>query len=191
MWRRAESIMRVRMSAWVAICMLMATYSLAIADMGPPSLSDTSEPCFLPADLAKAFHFSEEMLDIAHTATRKIYPVRNTLGVITVSGGAGVLISDVAEHLGLAMPEMPQDAQARLRDLVPFCGPRNPVDATAQVSNDVTLVKKFMDSMVRDGGYASVLGFFSMTASARRWPAIRASAMRDGWRSLSVMIFMC
>jgi acetate---CoA ligase (ADP-forming) len=116
---------------------------------------------------------SEEMLDIAHTATRKIYPVRNTLGVITVSGGAGVLISDVAESLGLAMPEMPLDAQAKLRALVPFCAPRNPVDATAQVSNDVTLVKTFTESMVRDGGYASVLGFFSMTASSRRWPSIR------------------
>jgi len=116
---------------------------------------------------------SEEMLDIAHTATRRIYPVRNTLGVITVSGGAGVLISDVAESLGLAMPEMPLDAQARLRALVPFCAPRNPVDATAQVSNDVTLVKTFTESMVRDGGYSSVLGFFSMTASSRRWQAIR------------------
>lgn len=116
---------------------------------------------------------SEEMLDIAHTATRKVYPVSNSLGVITVSGGAGVLISDVAESLGLPMPEMPLDAQKRLRDLVPFCAPRNPVDATAQVSNDVTLVKTFTESMVRDGGYASVLGFFSMTASSRRWPAIR------------------
>jgi acyl-CoA synthetase (NDP forming) len=116
---------------------------------------------------------SEEMLDVAHTATRKIYPVRNTLGVITVSGGAGVLISDTADSLGLAMPEMPAAAQARLRALVPFCGPRNPVDATAQVSNEVVLVKTFMESMVVDGGYASVLGFFSMTASSRRWPAIR------------------
>ena len=116
---------------------------------------------------------SEEMLDIAHTATRKIYPVNNTLGVITVSGGAGVLISDVAESLGLSMPEMPMEAQKKLRGLVPFCAPRNPVDATAQVSNDVTLVKTFTESMVRDGGYASVLGFFSMTASSRRWPAIR------------------
>jgi acetate---CoA ligase (ADP-forming) len=116
---------------------------------------------------------SEEMLDIAHTATRKIYPVKNTLGVITVSGGAGVLISDVAESLGLAMPEMPMGAQQKLRALVPFCAPRNPVDATAQVSNDVTLVKTFTESMVRDGGYASVLGFFSMTASSRRWPQIR------------------
>ena len=116
---------------------------------------------------------SEEMLDIAHTATRKIYPVSNSLGVITVSGGAGVLISDVAESLGLAMPEMPLEAQQKLRALVPFCAPRNPVDATAQVSNDVTLVKTFTESMVRDGGYASVLGFFSMTASSRRWPQIR------------------
>jgi acyl-CoA synthetase (NDP forming) len=116
---------------------------------------------------------SEEMLDIAHTATRKIYPAANTLGVITVSGGAGVLISDVAESLGLAMPEMPLEAQQKLRTLVPFCAPRNPVDATAQVSNDVTLVKTFTESMVRDGGYASVLGFFSMTASSRRWPQIR------------------
>ncbi|MGD0104262.1 MAG: acetate--CoA ligase family protein [Rhodopila sp.] len=116
---------------------------------------------------------SEEMLDIAHTATRKIYPVSNSLGVITVSGGAGVLISDVAESLGLAMPEMPLDAQQKLRALVPFCAPRNPVDATAQVSNNVTLVRTFTESMVRDGGYASVLGFFSMTASSRRWPQIR------------------
>ena len=115
---------------------------------------------------------SEEMLDVAHTATRKIYPVKNTLGVITVSGGAGVLISDVAESLGLAMPEMPMHAQKRLRELVPFCAPRNPVDATAQVSNDVTLVKTFTESMVRDGGYSTVLGFFSMTASSRRWPSI-------------------
>jgi acyl-CoA synthetase (NDP forming) len=124
---------------------------------------------------------SEQMLDIAHTATRKIYPVKNTLGVITVSGGAGVLISDVAETLGLSMPEMPMDAQKRLRALVPFCAPRNPVDATAQVSNDVSLVKTFTESMIRDGGYSSVLGFFSMTASSRRWPSIKEqlNAVKD------------
>ena len=92
---------------------------------------------------------SEEMLDIAHTATRKIYPARNTLGVITVSGGAGVLISDVADSVGLPMPEMPAATQKMLRDLVPFCAPRNPVDATAQVSNDVTLINTFTEAMVQ------------------------------------------
>jgi acyl-CoA synthetase (NDP forming) len=116
---------------------------------------------------------SEEMLDIAHTATRRIYPAKNTLGVITLSGGAGVLISDVAESCGLAMPEMPQDAQARLKELVTFCAPRNPVDATAQVGNDISLLSTFTESLVRDGGYTSVLGFFTMVASSRRWPLMR------------------
>jgi acyl-CoA synthetase (NDP forming) len=121
---------------------------------------------------------SEEMLDIAHTATRKIYPARNTLGVITVSGGAGVLMSDVADAVGLPMPEMPAATQKELRDLVPFCAPRNPVDATAQVSNNVTLIHTFTEAMVKEGGYASVLGFFSMTASSRRWPGIREQINR-------------
>jgi len=116
---------------------------------------------------------SEEMLDIAHTARRKIYPVGNTLGVITVSGGAGVLISDVATDVGLPMPEMPAATQAYLRELVPFCAPRNPIDATAQVGNDVTLIYKFAEAVLRDGGYKSILGFFSMTASSRRWPLTR------------------
>ena len=115
---------------------------------------------------------TEELLDIAHTATRKIYPVRNTLGVITVSGGAGVLISDVAESLGVDMPEMPAEAQARLKSLISFCAPRNPVDATAQVANDMNLVNVFTESMIVDGGYTSVIGFFSQVMSSRRGPEL-------------------
>ncbi len=109
---------------------------------------------------------TEQMLDIAHAATKRIYPASNTLGVITVSGGAGVLISDAAATLGLPMPEMPERAQAALRALVPFSAPRNPVDCTAQVLNDLSLVGRFTESMVADGGYASVLAFFSQTGGA-------------------------
>ena len=62
---------------------------------------------------------TEEMLDIAYAASRRIYPARNTLGVLTVSGGAGVLISDAAEAAGLAMPPMPEAAQEKLRAWCP------------------------------------------------------------------------
>ena len=109
---------------------------------------------------------TEEMLDIALTATRRIYPARNTLGVITISGGAGVLISDAAERLGLPMPEMPADAQARLKALVPFSAPRNPVDCTAQAFNDAGLIGAFTDAMVERGGYSSILGFFTSVGGA-------------------------
>ncbi|MGH8784835.1 MAG: acetate--CoA ligase family protein, partial [Cupriavidus necator] len=104
---------------------------------------------------------SEEMLDIVRIAQRGIFPEHNTLGVMTVSGGAGVICSDAAEDLGLPMPEMPATAQARLLELLPICSPRNPVDTTAQFVNDLSLIEPFAEAMVRDGGYRSVLGFFT------------------------------
>ena len=125
---------------------------------------------------------TEEMLDVAALATRRIYPASNTLGVITISGGAGVLISDAAERLDLPMPEMPVDAQAALKQLVPFAAPRNPVDCTAQAFNDMSLIGRFAESMVVDGGYKSVLGFFTQVgASPSIAPALRAQmkAVRD------------
>ena len=109
---------------------------------------------------------TEQMLDIARIATHGIYPVDNTLGVITVSGGAGVIISDAAEALGLPMPEMPVAAQKELVTLLPYAAARNPVDTTAQVLNDMSLVRKFTRSVAHDGGYKSILAFITYTASA-------------------------
>ncbi len=117
---------------------------------------------------------TEEMLDIAYTATARIYPVGNTLGALTISGGAGVLVSDAAELCGVPMPPMPADAQARLRELISFSAPRNPVDATAQVFNDFGLAEAFMESMVADGGYTSNLAFFSQTGGGSHVPGLRA-----------------
>ena len=107
---------------------------------------------------------TEQLIDIAHLATRGIYPANNSLGVITISGGAGVIISDAAEAVGLPMPEMPVDVQARLHQILPFAAPRNPVDVTAQFLNEMSLVSRFTEAVVTEGNYASVLGFFTYTA---------------------------
>ncbi|MBP0495667.1 acetate--CoA ligase family protein [Pararoseomonas indoligenes] len=118
---------------------------------------------------------TEELLDVAYAATPRIYPVRNSLGVVSISGGAGVMISDVAEEQGLPMPPMPEAAQDRLRALVPFSNPANPVDCTAQVFNDMSMVGAFARSMVEDGGYASLIAFFtSVGGSPALAPRLRA-----------------
>ncbi|WP_270934735.1 acetate--CoA ligase family protein [Falsiroseomonas oryzae] len=118
---------------------------------------------------------TEELLDICYVAQKRIYPVGNTLGVVTISGGAGVLIADAAEAAGLPMPEMPEDAQARLKALVPFSSPRNPVDCTAQAFNDMAVVGQFAESMAADGGYASLIAFFTQWgASPSIAPRLRA-----------------
>ena len=116
---------------------------------------------------------TEELLDIVHTATRRIYPVGNTLGVLTISGGGGVVCSDAAELCGVAMPAMPEAVQAELKSLVSFSAPRNPVDCTAQVVNDFPLIGTFMDRMVNQGGYKSVIAFFSQVGASRRAPELR------------------
>ncbi|MBE9605372.1 acetate--CoA ligase family protein [Acetobacteraceae bacterium H6797] len=117
---------------------------------------------------------TEELIDVAYAAQKRIFPVKNTLGIVTVSGGAGVLVSDAAEAANLPMPPMPVEAQEKLKALIPFCNPRNPVDCTAQIFNDMSMVGKFAGSMVEDGGYSSVLAFFTQVgASPSVAPALR------------------
>ena len=109
---------------------------------------------------------TEQMMDIARLATRGVFPADNSLGVLTLSGGAGVIISDAAEAVGLPMPEMPEASQKRLLELLPFASPRNPVDVTAQYLNEMSLVSKFTDALIDEGGYKSILGFFTYSGGA-------------------------
>jgi acyl-CoA synthetase (NDP forming) len=118
---------------------------------------------------------TEELLDVCYAAQKRVYPVGNTLGVVTISGGAGVLIADAAEAAGLPMPEMPEDAQVKLKALVPFSSPRNPVDCTAQAFNDMKVVGAFAESMAADGGYTSLIAFFTAWGdSPTMTPPLRA-----------------
>ena len=108
----------------------------------------------------------ETMMDIAYVASKKIFPTKNTLGVITVSGGAGIVISDEAERIGFPMPPMPSEAQARLKSVLPYGSPVNPLDCTAQALNDPSLLEKFTRAALADGGYGAVLCFFTYVAGS-------------------------
>ena len=110
---------------------------------------------------------TQQALDFAELATKRIYPVGNTLGVLTVSGGAGILIADDAERLSLAMPELPNDAQSEMTRLLDFASTRNPVDCTAQALNELSLVGDFGTIMLRKGRYKSLLVFFSQAGGAK------------------------
>lgn len=134
---------------------------------------------------------TEELLDIAYLATRRIYPAANTLGVLTVSGGGGVLVADAAEANGIAMPPMPEAAQAQLRALVPFCAPANPVDCTAQVFNDFAMVGTFLETTVATG-YATLLVFFSQVGGAPSIaPRLREHLAALRARHADVLMVLC
>ncbi|MFN4102627.1 MAG: CoA-binding protein, partial [Pararhodobacter sp.] len=108
----------------------------------------------------------QTMMDIAYAASKGIRPARRSLGVITVSGGAGIVISDEAERIGLPMPPMPEAAQARLKQVLPYSAPANPLDCTAQALNDPSLLETFTRAALEDGGYGAVLCFLTYVAGS-------------------------
>jgi acyl-CoA synthetase (NDP forming) len=123
---------------------------------------------------------TEEMLDAADAARTRVYPVGNRLGVVTISGGAGVLIADEADARGLDVAPMPEDAQAELREILPFAAPRNPVDVTAQAFNDLNLVTLFLQKMIERGDYDSLLCFWTSVAGSAIMADKLLAAMRAG-----------
>jgi len=110
---------------------------------------------------------ADEMFDVAYAAQRRQFPTRGRLGVMTISGGAGVLMADAASDHGLTLPPMPETAQAELMKIVPFANPRNPVDITGQAFNDLHgIVTGFMSRMLAEGGYDAIATFFTSWASS-------------------------
>ncbi|SDE87286.1 acetate--CoA ligase family protein [Rhodospira trueperi] len=123
----------------------------------------------LAAHGAVAVRDPETLMDFAYAASKKILPDRHSLGVITVSGGAGIVISDEAERIGLpmpAMPAMPDDAQATLKRILPYASATNPLDCTAQALNDPSLLKSFTRAALNDGEYGAVLCFLTYVAGS-------------------------
>ena len=108
---------------------------------------------------------TEEMLDAAYAASFGALPASRRIGIMTISGGAGVLMADEAARQGLEVAPMPEAAQKRLKEKIAFCTPRNPVDVTAQVFNAPQLVGDFLDAMLDEGDYAAVVIFFTYVAS--------------------------
>lgn len=108
---------------------------------------------------------TEEMLDAAYAASFGALPSSRRVGLMTISGGAGVMMADEAARQGLEVAAMPDAAQRRLKEKLSFCTPRNPVDITAQVFNAPQLVGAFLDAMLDEGDYGAVVLFFTYVAS--------------------------
>jgi acetate---CoA ligase (ADP-forming) len=106
-------------------------------------------------------HSLDELVDVAYACSSGVYPKSPRLGVVTLSGGVGIQMADAATELGLELPRMPDAAQKKILALVPFAGPANPVDTTAQVVNDWTIFTTILGITADDGGVDSVVSFLA------------------------------
>jgi acyl-CoA synthetase (NDP forming) len=80
---------------------------------------------------------ADELVDVAKAFMIGKPPAGNRVGILTLSGGAGVLLADRCIEHGLELPPLSDTTTDALRrTLVSFASCSNPVDATAHGYND-------------------------------------------------------
>ncbi|MCZ6862306.1 MAG: acetate--CoA ligase family protein [Alphaproteobacteria bacterium] len=103
----------------------------------------------------------DEFFDIGYAFTSGLFPAGNRVGIVTISGGVGILMSDYAVKLGLDVARMPETAQAKIKEIIPFAGTRNPVDVTGQAVNQQEILEHCLNIMIEEGAYDVIVVYFA------------------------------
>jgi acetyltransferase len=93
----------------------------------------------------------EHMLDLVEVLTFCDAPAGNGIGIVTQSGGAGVLMADRAEELGLSLPQLSAATAEQMRSAIPGFGTAaNPVDITGQFVSEPALLERSVAILLSD-----------------------------------------
>jgi acyl-CoA synthetase (NDP forming) len=95
------------------------------------------------------------------------------VGLVSTSGGVGVLMADALESHGLALPLLSADTQQRIREYAPYCHPANPVDTTAQVINDPAAFQRIVVDCVDSGELDLLAVFIAHGLAGTKDPTLR------------------
>lgn len=124
----------------------------------------------------------DELIDLGHAASILLpdrLPKGPGIAILTASGGFGVLLADAAQSVGLTLPELGQETQRQILELVPFASARNPVDATAQMSSRPDLLAKIMSAVVADERADTVILPLPFSLHLPRLRSIYMDTLRD------------
>ena len=109
----------------------------------------------------------DEAVTIAAVLTTSPLPKGDRVGVVTVSGGAGIWGADTVSMQGLQVPELPAPMQAEIRKLLPSYGAaRNPIDVTAQGVHSGGL-QKSIELLDASDDIDAILVVLSMSSDTR------------------------
>lgn len=95
----------------------------------------------------------EQMLDLLEAFVYCAPPAGAGLGIVTQSGGAAVMMADRAEEIGLTIPRLHAETEAKLSRIVPGFGVcANPVDVTGQFVTEPAILHDSVLTMLADPG---------------------------------------
>jgi len=111
---------------------------------------------------------SADMIDVLKMAQGTRRPSGGRVGVISVSGGAGVVAADTLEKMRmLDLAEFPEAAVQQIAAELPgFATAVNPVDVTAQIFNDPELFERVVGVLAEHDAVDQVLACVASVHSA-------------------------
>lgn len=111
--------------------------------------------------------------------------------LLSISGGAGIMMADRAQDLGLDLPAFPQNAAKRLKEAIHFASAGNPIDVTGQVFSQPDVLIRAMEDAALSGQYANVVVFLAGAALIEAfWSKLQVclSALRTRTPSLRIVL---
>ena len=138
---------------------------------------------FRAADLA-------ELLDLVQACVLGGPMVGPRLCLMSVSGGAGILMADTAIEAGLELPEPSQLLQSELKSIVPYASVANPVDFTGQFLNDASIAGSFLERLCATSMYDGFVIFLGHTAAASSLAETSLTRIAELARQYSAKFFL-
>jgi acyl-CoA synthetase (NDP forming) len=110
-------------------------------------------------------------------------PHGNRIAVITISGGAGIVMADECTEAGLEIPELaPATLEVLVEALPTYASPANPVDMTASVLGDTAMFEATLEAVAADPAIdlvavalAAVTGRFAVALATQMAAVVEAT----------------
>lgn len=100
----------------------------------------------------------EELIETCALLAARGWPPGGRTAVVTTSGGACGLISDLAVGTRVEMPDYDDTVKARLREVLPVFGTaQNPLDTTGVIVNQPGMLGACIDAVAAGEGYDALL----------------------------------
>jgi acyl-CoA synthetase (NDP forming) len=100
----------------------------------------------------------EELIETCALLATNGWPRGGRTAVVTTSGGACGLVSDLTSGTRVEIPDFTPETKTRLAGLLPSFGtPQNPLDTTGVIVNQPALLAECVDVVLMGGGFDALL----------------------------------
>jgi acetyltransferase len=110
-------------------------------------------------------HHYDELFQTASLFSKERIPKGNRVGILTSTGGGGIIMADYYTKLGLKVPEpSPETKDFAAKEIADFGKVANPFDLTGQIFSDPEMFKRCMKLFVAEDNFDVIQVNVSMVA---------------------------